>query len=559
VNLDVRQGIRLGRRWWWLIALIVLIAAALGHGISSRSEPHYAATTTLVVRPVQSTGTLDYSALPNSENLVESYRQLVATWPVLDPVVSQLGLPYGWEQLRGKITVGAQPQSQLISITVSDPDPKRAAQLANAVANGFITYVGLTTAQISGPSQAALDDQLSTTQEQLDQVSQQIEALESGPTAGDPATVAQLASLRSSQGQLLQTLFQLQESSRQMDLSIAAAQTQVAVATPATEPTAPYTPRVLLTTLIAAVAGVMVATAVIAILEYRNDTIRPDTDLEALTGQPLLTTIARVPALSKDEPRLVLRDQPMSNVAEAIRLLRTKIAFAAESGHASAIAVCSAMAGEGKSTVTANLGVAMAEAGLVTVVIDANFHRPCQHDLFGIKNDRGLSTLLSHPQLTWRTTATEILPNLVLIPSGPPPPNPAALLSLNHLSHLLDTIRDVADVILIDSPPLMAVSDPLMIATRVDGVVLVCRTGRTRRRTLRQAASMLEQCGVQTLGLVLNGLTGRHSQPYQSYAAYARPGEAEGLTPRGAVSPSAPMRGAQVATSHGVLARYPDG
>lgn len=560
MNLDVRQLVRIGRRWWWLIALIVLIAAGIGYGTSVRRQPLYAATTTLVVRPVQSTGALDYDALQSSGTLVESYRQLVATWPVLDPVVKQLRLPYGWEGLQEKVTASAQPQTQLIEITISDPDPERAAQIANVIATSFVTYVGETTTQLSDPLRATLDEQLRTTQAQLDELSQQIAVLESSPNVNDPATQAQLAPLGTRLTQLQQTYFQLQETERQMALAAAAAQTQVGVATPATVPTDPYAPRILLATLIAAVIGIMIATAVVALLEYRNDTVKPDTDFAALTGGSLLSSIARVPGLSDGRAPLIMDTRPTSHAAEAIRLLRINLAFVAATEDTAAIAISSPGPGEGKSTITANLGVAMAEAGLLTIVIDADLHRPRQHGIFGVANDQGLTTLLTRPELAWLTVATEVLPpNLILIPSGPLPPNPAALLSLDCLGRLLDTMRAAADTILIDCPPLLALSDPLITATKTDGVLLVCRSEQTRREALRQAAATLDQGGVRTLGVVLNDLTDRRGQPYAGYADYVRPAEAAGTTVDRSSEPAARRLGTEPLAAAGALAQYPDG
>jgi len=173
---------------------------------------------------------------------------------------------------------------------------------------------------------------------------------------------------------------------------------------------------------------------------------------------------------------------------------------------------------EGKSTVTANLAVAMAQAGFTTVIIDADLRRPSQHKIFAVPNERGLTTLLTHPDQPWNWAAVEVLSgSLYVIPSGPLPPNPADLLSSERWRQTLATIVEMVDFVLIDTPPILTASDPLVVAPAADGVVLVCRAGRTRREALRRATMALRQGTVRIVGVVLNQRTGREDDSYYYY------------------------------------------
>lgn len=526
VNLNLRQLLRIGRRWWWLLLILPLLGGGAAYGVSMRQQPLYSAPVTLLVSPVQGTGGVDYNGVQGSQSLAETYRELVRTAPVLDPAVAKLHLPYNHSLLAKHVTAVTQPGTNLITISVSDPSPTRAAAIANAVATSFVDFIKQKTAQISGSSRTALDQQFAQTQQQIDQVGKQISTLESGAKANDPGIQAQLTGLRTTLAQLQQTYTQLQQTAQQIDLNIAAAQSQVTVATPAMAPETPYSPRKMLSAMIGVFAGLLVAVGAVALLEYFDNTVKSSSvDMPGLAGGPILSTVANVPKLGHGPEQLVMLQHPRGQAAEAIRLLRTNIEFVGATRSFHALAITSPGPGEGKSTITANLGIAMAQAGISTVIIDADLRRPSQHRIFDVSNDCGLSTLLARTEQSWQTCATRILgENLTLLPSGPLPPNPSDLLSLEVLPQLIQEIAGSVDLVLIDTPPVLAVSDPLVIAKEVNSVILVAHSGHTRIDALRRAAETLQQGSIQILGLVLNQQSGRdgHAYGYDQYYAKAK-------------------------------------
>jgi capsular exopolysaccharide synthesis family protein len=208
-------------------------------------------------------------------------------------------------------------------------------------------------------------------------------------------------------------------------------------------------------------------------------------------------------------------EHPKGGAAESIRLLRTNIEFASATKEIATLGITSANPGEGKSTMAANLAVTLAQAGFVTALIDADLRRPSQHRIFGVGNDRGLSTLLSSPDRPWEWgSVPTMLPNLTVVPAGPLPPNPADLLSLERMRELLTEMRHTFDVIVLDTPPVLVVSDPLIVAAHVDGMILVTKSGKTRLDALRRAAATIQAGSVRIIGVIVNQQAGRGTEGY---------------------------------------------
>jgi capsular exopolysaccharide synthesis family protein len=326
--------------------------------------------------------------------------------------------------------------------------------------------------------------------------------------------------------QLEQSYRELIVAANEMDRSAASAQTQITIEDPAVAPTTPYAPKTKLYTILGAFAGLCLAVGGIAFFEYLDNTVKGELDFPQVFGLPMLSMIGNMPKLQPGRKQLFALNDPKSGATEAVRLLRTNLEFAAATNEIATLAITSAGPGEGKSTITANLAITMAQAGFATVIIDADLRRPSQHKIWGVANDRGLSTLLTRPDHPWRwASVNEIAPNLSLIPSGPVPPNPADLLSLERFRALIEEISHSVNVVVIDTPPVLAVSDPLIVATGVDAVAIVTHAGRTRIDALRHAISTLSQGSVRVAGVILNHSTVRDSGNYYYYAGYYGPSD----------------------------------
>jgi succinoglycan biosynthesis transport protein ExoP len=519
LNLDLRTLLRFARRWWWLLLLGPVIAGGAAWWTSSQQEAMYSATSTLLISqsdPSQQ----DLSGLQAGERLGSTYQQLVNTDPVLQAVIARLQLPLTIGDLRKSVSASTVTGTQLLRISVSDSQPARAAQIADAVAEEFARVISERSTLLSSASRDALQSQITGTQQQITDLTTQIDQLEGSSEAASVAVQTQLSSLRVTLSQAQVVYGNLLSQQQQMDLAEASLQSRVTVWEQARVPTVPYEPRTQLYTLLAVIAGLIISVGGIFLLEYLDNTVKNEQDILELAGVPMLAEVRVIPRLVPGRDQLFVLNRPASAAAEAVRLLRTNLEFAAASREISTLLVSSAGPSEGKSTVTANLAAAIARSGLVTIVVDADLRRPTQHRIFDIPNDRGLTSLLTHPGQPWSWAAAEVIPgHLFVIPSGPHPPNPSDLLSTERMRQLLADMRSTVDLVVIDSPPLLAATDALVLAPHTDGVVLLCRAGQTRRDSLRRAIATLQHDSIRVIGTVLNGQSGSGDGGYY-YAEY---------------------------------------
>ena len=204
---------------------------------------------------------------------------------------------------------------------------------------------------------------------------------------------------------------------------------------------------------------------------------------------------------------LITVADPRSPVSEAYRTLRTNLDFSSLDKPIKTMLVTSAGPGEGKSTVLANLAVTTAQAGRKVILVDCDLRLPTLHNIFDLKNDVGLTTMvvddaaMESPPL--RDTGVE---SLQLVSSGPLPPNPSELLGSRRMEEIIAALLERADVVLFDAPPVVAVTDAAVLATKVDGVLLVVNAGGTKRDYARVAKARLEKVNANLLGAVLNNV-----------------------------------------------------
>ena len=205
-----------------------------------------------------------------------------------------------------------------------------------------------------------------------------------------------------------------------------------------------------------------------------------------------------------DSSALITLRDPRSPAAEAYRTLRTNIQFSSLDKPLRTLLATSTAPDEGKSTTVANLAVAMAQAEQRIILVDCDLRRPTLHELFGLPNDAGLtSAILATDDVALPLQATEV-PGLSLLTSGPLPPRPADILGSRRMEQIISRLREEADVVLFDTPPVVAVTDAAVLATRVDGVLLVLQAHKTSRERARQARQILEKVKANIVGVVLN-------------------------------------------------------
>jgi len=226
-------------------------------------------------------------------------------------------------------------------------------------------------------------------------------------------------------------------------------------------------------------------------------------------------------------PELVVHEHPTSGVAEAARALRTNILFMSPDQPYRALLVTSAGPSEGKTTVAACIAIAMAQAGRRVVLLDCDMRRPRLHKVFGKTKDVGITTaLIDDPPVDQLAMPTQV-PNLSLVTTGPLPPNPAEILHSEVFARLLRKLRDAFDCVIIDSPPIVPVTDAAILSASVDGTVLVVRAFHTTKDLGRRAVRAFRDVGTPVVGAVLNAVDlDRHEYGYKYYYYYRREGYA---------------------------------
>jgi capsular exopolysaccharide synthesis family protein len=284
----------------------------------------------------------------------------------------------------------------------------------------------------------------------------------------------------------------------------------------AVPPTSPSEPRPVLIIALGIALGFLVGTGLALLRNAFDQSIKSRDQLRLAVDAPVLGMIAA----DKDVPRhpLAFRAKPNARVAEAFRQLRANLHFVDVNDDHQVILVTSASPGDGKTTTVCNLALATADAGRRVLVIEADFRRPRAADLFGFKRTVGLTNVLAG-RMDWMPAVQRWHDCLDVLPSGPLPPNPSELLSLPTMDRLLADVRARYDVVIIDSPPLVAVSDASVLAPRVDGVVLVVRWGRTTTSAAGDAAESLRTVSARLLGSVMTVIRSRRHAEDDAYLA----------------------------------------
>lgn len=296
-------------------------------------------------------------------------------------------------------------------------------------------------------------------------------------------------------------------------MELAMPRVAISVKEPAEPPLFPARPRVTFNLMLGSLVGLLVGLGLAFFIEYLDTSVKTMDDVEKVLGVPVLAIIPRNIRLLHKEPG----DTPD---AEAYRILRTNLEFNRKNSAANCIAFVSGGRGEGKSTTLANLGFICAQGGYSTLIIDGDLRRPVQHELFDLKNEVGLTNYLTTEMNIDEVILPTEIENLSLIPSGTLPADPVAILNSQRMSDLIAELKLRYDLLLIDSPPVLGVSDASVIASGADHTIVVVQHRRFPRGMLLRVKQAILGVGGKVLGVVLNNVDLRHDQNYYYYTGY---------------------------------------
>ncbi|HMQ51168.1 MAG TPA: polysaccharide biosynthesis tyrosine autokinase [Anaerolineae bacterium] len=517
--VEVRRYVVAILRWWWLIVLLAVVGGVIGFKLSQRQPAVYQATATLMVgQPIQATN-LTKTDIQTSELLAQTYATIAQRQPILQNVVEELGLPDTWQALKEQVWVEPLPGTQLLEVTVEANSPEMAQVIANQIAHGLVE-LGPNTL----PEEELDNDQLF--------VRQRLENLQTKVEAGQQrieALTNTLALARSTERRLelqheittWEGLITDWENNYAQLLAFKKGTSKVSpndltIIEPAQASTSPVRPQPQLNAFLGAVLGFLLALGLVLLLEYLDDTLKSAADLSQTLGLTTLGAVGRMNG-KRYQDKLIATHETFSPVSETYRMIRSNIQFMAVDRPVKSIMVTSPSTSEGKSVTVANLGMVMAQADLKTIIVDTDLRRPRQHEIFQIPNVGGMTDLLREPEPDFKSYVRKTnIENLHLIPSGVLPPNPSELLSSDRMKQVLTKLTELADVVIFDSPPVLAVADAAVLSNRVDGVLMVIHARHTRRNLARQALSILQQADANLLGGVLNQVPEKGA-PYRAY------------------------------------------
>lgn len=527
---------------WKLIVICFVVVGSGSYAMSKLMTPLYQSSVLVEVAIRTVNNQADYNSLLASDQLVQTESQLATSDPVLREVASHNpGLSP--DQLLKQMTSSPRPNTQLFDINVLDPNRDRAAALANDIAATLIKQQLQLTQQDNNRAQQQLQQDINSTLRQIDVLTARIASLQA-----QKGTLAQIAPLQAQLNGLQLHNTQWQTALAQLELTQAQNADFLRVVQPAQPGIRPVQPNTLLNTGVGLLAGLLLG-MLLAIAFVQLDTrIRNADALGELLEWPVLATIWRAASSKKED---ILNPTGQNANSEAYRILRTNIGFSSIDKPLRFVLVTSAAPHEGKSTVSANLAIFIAKAGRNVLLIDADLHRPVQHTLFGLAADKmGLSNAIlafgrgpvsapiaagdptSQPSNVSKANGTLLepfihkvgIPHLWVMPSGPLPPSPSELLDSKSMQRLLTelTHSDI-DTVIFDAPPVVGLSDTIILGSRVDGVIVVIDSSSTKKGSVKQLKTALIQSGIRVLGCVLNKQRlSRSDNVYSYYRAEVR-------------------------------------
>ncbi len=522
----------LRRRLRWIVLFCVLGAAA-AYGISRYQTKEYTATASLVFNDSnlnQQVAGLQATNSTSSQAQENTNVRLVQLGDMASKTAAQLGDGLTKEDITESLSISAQGESNIVNVSATSTSPTLASEIANTYSNQFVSE-----------QQNANHKYYSAA---LALVNKQLAALSAQQRAGAPGLALQ------DRAQSLGVLAELRSGS-------------VQVAQAASVPTSPSSPKTARNTVLGLVVGLLLGLAFAFLLERLDQRIKEPKDLGAVYRLPLLGVVPEARALARTARRRGgARELLPANEAEAFHLIRAHLRYFNVNRELRALLITSAAAGDGKTTVARCLAAAAAGAGSAVLLLEADLRRPTLAEQLDIQSGPGLSdVLIGSLALTDAVQSVELDQSAgqaraldVLVAGASPPPNPAELIESRAMEAVLTQLRTAYNLIIIDTPPVAAVSDAFPLLAKADGVIVVGRMGHDRRDAAERFRDVLDSVGAPVLGVIANRFRlksgGAYSYGY-SYVPYeSRAPAADRVADRSSTEPAEAQRLRRASTAN---------
>ena len=511
-------------KWWWLILLSAVIAGGASYMATRQQAPEFASQATLIIGSTIDNPNPSNSELSLSQQLAATYVDLANRNSVRETTMEALGLDWLPE-----IRVFQPTNSNTIEIIVTDTDPVRAQAVAAELSRQLILR-SPTAQDDRSARQDFVNEQLDEYEQAITETKDQINAKKE--ELGQLVSAREISSVQSEIRSLESKLQTLQSIYANLLQGTGEGATNtVRILEEASLPRRPINSNNMMTILTAAAVGFALAATAAYVLEYLDNSVKTPAQIERLVQQPTLAGIGFIKPTAEHESLLVTINQPKSAMSEAYRVLRTGIQFSGMDGKNSILLITSAVPQEGKSTTAANLSVVLAQAGYRVLLLDADLRRPSQHRVFDLPNSRGLTTILLQMDDAEESETLNLIEDaahpaqvdgLQVITCGPLPPNPSELLGSVRMNHLLEVAEEAFDYVVIDSPPVLSVTDSVILAAQAGSTIVVVQANKSREDDLTQTIERLHDVNANVVGCVLNLLKPR-SEGFQYYHYFRDP------------------------------------
>lgn len=558
-ELDLSYCINLVfKRFWLLVAMVALglVAAVL---VNLLMRPAYKATALMMINK-EDAGKIDatpYGSFASEEDYYRTQYQLLQSRSLLSKVYTKMKLgqveefanPNGLKKLEKSLDVAPITRSRLVNVSATAYDPSLAADIVNTLTDTFVAdnvsnrvFMGqdviaaLESTERSSAEQELLNsmpqvvnsDFIKTLKQQASKLAADRARLLAKYTTNHPDVISVQNQLDAVNGQINTETRRLVQSIK-IELSGQFSGNNIRVIDPAVTPEKPVRPRKLMNLAIGLLGGGLLGLMLVFVLEFLDQSVKSSEDLEEKLGLPFLGFVPYEKLKKKEREYATLLKDGNSLVAENVRNVRTMLDFSLAGEHNAPILITSSLQGEGKSHLSSNLLVALAQTGKKVLLVDGDLRRARVHRVFKLSTEKGLSNIWdADPQkadYAANIQAVEDVPNLFVMTSGQRPPNPAELLNTPKLADFIAWATQHYDQVVVDCPAIMPVSDTLLWGKYIPRAVFVIKYGQTNAKLAQLALDKLKKAGIKVLGAVIGhyrpeGLSYGKYGYYKNYSYY---------------------------------------
>ena len=493
---DLRQYPRILWRRKRLVVVVVLLAGATTWLWSARQPSTYVARAEVQVLPLRDQLISPVPGGANESPNLETEALIVSSTDVADRVRTSLGTSEDLQALLKNLEVAPIQNTDVLSISYAAGDPETAVARADAFAAAYVQQRIERAREVLGNAQAFIEEEIGPIRTRIAALTVDIAATD------DPV---RRGGLQSELDILVARLQPLEASMLELEAAAVGAQGGLIVqgaADAGARPTTHRTRNVVLGLLGGLVLGIALAFAV----EGFDARVTSREQIETELGAPVLGFIPSIPDASSEDAGTIVRDDPTNQTSEAYRSLAINLLHTASATSVRTVMVTSALSGEGKSTTAANIATVIAQAGRTVTLVSGDLRRPRIHEMFGIPNETGFSTALSDSAGPGDVTWSSEIANLSIIPSGPAPDDPVALLAGERTAPFLGQLREAADIVIIDAPPMLPLADASILASISDATVLVVDAQRSDRDLMTESRERIETAGGSLIGVVYSNV-----------------------------------------------------